>query len=266
MPAERVGERRVDPRVVLQRRPGLGCLIQRGAEAELRPEAVRTERKARHHAEVAASALERPEQIRMLARRHLEDLAGCGDDLEGLEVVARQAVLARQPPDAAAERESGDAGLGHDAGRDGEPVRSGGGVDVAQQAAALDMHESVLHVDLDAAHAGEVERDPARAQRLPRDSVTPSAHREQGAVLPCGVDDRDHVVGIGAARDQHRALVDHGVPDRPRRVVAGAAGADQLSIERPLELVEQGIPIRNLRRRFAVGAHRSPLSVGRNSI
>ena len=42
---------------------------------------------------------------------------------------------------------------------------------------------------------------------------------------------RDDVVGAGRPHDQRRPTVDHAVPDRARRVVAGVVGAHDLARE-----------------------------------
>ncbi len=56
-------------------------------------------------AEVAAAAADRPEQVRVDARVDTEHLAIGGDDLGGEQVVDREAVLADEVADAAAERD-----------------------------------------------------------------------------------------------------------------------------------------------------------------
>ena len=68
---------------------------------------------SRDDAEVAAAAAQRPEQLVVC----LDHLAGRSDDLRPDEVVAGQAVLGRQVPDAATEREPSDAGRADDARR-----------------------------------------------------------------------------------------------------------------------------------------------------
>ena len=69
-------------------------------------------------AEVAAAPAQRPEELRVLVRARLDPLAVRQDDLGGEQVVDREPVTARQMPDAAAERQSADAGGGDDAARD----------------------------------------------------------------------------------------------------------------------------------------------------
>ena len=106
-------------------------LVDERAGEDVRIERVRAERERRHDAEVAASAPQAPEQVRVLVRARTDGLAGREDDIRRDEVVDRQAVPARQPADAAAQREPGDPRPGYDADRHGEAVRLGGSIDVA---------------------------------------------------------------------------------------------------------------------------------------
>ena len=66
------------------------------------------------------------------------------------------------------------------------------------------------------------------------------------------VDPGNKTVRVGAARDQRRPLVDHGVVDRARLVVVGVAGPDQPSPE-PGEFLARRLRGRGHR------AHASPL-------
>ena len=67
-----------------------------------------------HHAEVAAAASHRPEQVGVLVLGRPEQLAFGGHDVNGEEVVDREAVLAHQPSDTATEGKPGDSGVAHD--------------------------------------------------------------------------------------------------------------------------------------------------------
>src|SRR3712207_3765735 len=74
-------------------------------------------------AEVAPAAAESPEEIGVLLRVHPDELPVGGDDVCGDEVVARQAVLAREPAETATEGQAGDAGGRHEPSGGGEPER-----------------------------------------------------------------------------------------------------------------------------------------------
>jgi hypothetical protein len=61
--------------------------------------------------EVAATAAQPPEQVGVFIGGRTHDVAVRGDDGVGPDVVAGEAVLARQPAHAAAQRQPADAGV-----------------------------------------------------------------------------------------------------------------------------------------------------------
>ena len=75
-----------------------------------------------HDAEVAAAAAQRPEQVGWCSASARTRLAVGGDELERGHGVGLQAVLARQPADAAAERVAGDPDVGRGAVQAGQAV------------------------------------------------------------------------------------------------------------------------------------------------
>ena len=62
-----------------------------------------------------------------------------------------------------------------------------------------------------------------------RDVVPAAADGERQLVLGGEADSGRDVVGVGAARDRGRALVDHAVPDAARGVVLGVIGCDDVA-------------------------------------
>ena len=226
-----------DAGVLAQRGGRLLRLVDRDADAHHRAEVVGAEGEAGDDAEVAAAAAQRPEQLGVGVGVDLDDLAAGQDELEGDEVVAGQAVLAGEPADPAAEREAGHAGLGHDPGRDDQPVRRGRGVDVAEPAAAARVHQLALRIDGDLAQPGQVDGQAAVRHGLARHVVAAAADRRRQAVLAGHADRGHHVLGAGAAQDQAGAPVDHGVPEQPGPLVLGVVRADDLALERAGQLL-----------------------------
>ena len=162
-----------------------------------RADAVRAELEARDDAEVAAAAAQRPEQVGVLvgARRARSRAVG-EDDVGRQQRVDRQAVVAHQPADAAAERQPADAGVRDLARRHREPVLLRGGVELAEQRAAADADDRAV--------AG---RPSTRVQRAQVDAERAVAHRAAG--------DR---VAAGADRErQRRRRARRGWPRRRRR-------------------------------------------------
>src|SRR6266550_2626702 len=191
-------------------------------------------------AEVPAAAVKGPEEIGMVSRARPDDLAAGGDDLERAKVVAGQAVLAREPADASAERKATHAGFGDDSGRDDEAVLGGRGVDVAQQAASLGPDHVLAGMHLDRPHAGEVDRESAVRNRLARHAVAAATHGDLEAVAARQVDGRYDILGRGAASNDSRPLGDHRVPDRPGLVVCGLTRDEDLACKGPPELFRDG--------------------------
>ena len=237
VPADRAGQGGHDAGVLAQRRGRLLRLVDRDPDAHHRAEVVGAEGEAGDDAEVAAAAAQRPEQLGVLARADLDHLAARQHELKGDEVVAGEAVLAGEPADPAAERQAGHPGLGHDPGRDDQPVRRGRGVDVAEPAAAARVHQPGRRIDGDLAQPGQVDGQAAVRHGLAGHVVTAAADRRRQAVLAGHVDRGHHVLGAGAAQDQAGPPVDHGVPDQPGPLVVGVVRADDLARERAGELL-----------------------------
>ena len=177
--------------------------------------------------EVAAAAAQPPEELGVLGLARVHEPAVRGDDVGADEVVAREAVLAHQPADAAAEREAGDAGRRDQAAGRREPVRLRLVVDVGPHRAAADVARAA-RPDRRARSriAREVDHDPVVAGREARDAVAAAAHGDREVVAAREPDRRDHVGRAAAADDQRRPpLVVHPVPDPARLGVAVVARA-----------------------------------------
>jgi hypothetical protein len=226
-----------DAGVLAQRRGRLLRLVDRDPDAHHRAEFVGTEGEPGDDAEVAAAAAQRPEELGVGFGIDLDDLAAGQDELERDEVVAGETVLAGEPADPAAERQAGHPRLGHDPGRDDQPVRRGRGVDVAEPAAAARVHQPGLRIDGDLAQPGQVDGQAAVRHGLARHIVAAAADRRRQAVLAGHADRRDHVLGADAAQDQAGAPVDHGVPDQPDPLVVRVVRADDVALERAGELL-----------------------------
>jgi hypothetical protein len=96
------------------------------------------------------------------------------------EVVDGHAVASALVRDAAAERQPGHAGLGHDAAGSGEAVWRGHPVHVGPGRAALDVHGATGRVHADVAHGRQVDDDAVLDHRRARD-VVPAAPDDSGS-------------------------------------------------------------------------------------
>ena len=150
-----------------------------------------------------------------------------------MQVVAHEAELALEPAAAAAEREAGDAGVGHAAAGDREPVLLGRGVELAPRAARPRRAPSCAVGSTSMPFMPRRStHDAVVAHRRAGDAVAAAVHRErQGRCSRARFTARDDVVGARAPGDQRRAAVDHPVEDRAGLVVAGVAGGDELAVE-----------------------------------
>ena len=112
--------------------------VDRRAERDGRPDRVERELEGNHHSKIAATAPERPEEVRVLVGARRQQPAVRDYDFGRDEVVDAEPVAAPQPADAAREREPRDTGVGDQPAGCGEPVRLRCLVDVAPYRAALD--------------------------------------------------------------------------------------------------------------------------------
>ena len=191
-------------------------------------------------AEVAPAAAQRPEQVLVLALRGGQDPAVRRHDLGRAQVVAGEAVPARQVSDPAAEREPAHAGRGDDAARRGQAVLVGGVVERAPGRAALGARGLARRIDLDRLHADEVDHDRVVGGAESGDAVRPPAHRDGEASLAREVHRRHHIVDAGAADDDAWAPVDHGVVHPARVVVRGILGSEDLASHLVAEMRHRG--------------------------
>ncbi len=177
-----VAERAEQPRRVLGR-------MHDQPREHLRPDRMQPEPEGRDDAEIAAAAADRPEQVRVLLRARMHDRAVGRHQLGREQVVDRQPVLARDPAEAAAERQPGDPGRRVDARRHGEPVELRLAVDIAERRAGIDLRRrarpdrhapsasSERSSEQRAVRDGEARRSGAR-RPSPR-SARPSAARDR---------------------------------------------------------------------------------------
>ena len=126
-------------------------------------------------AEVAAASAQRPEEVGVLVGGGPHDAAVGQHDLGCQQRVDREAVVAHQPADAAAERQAADAGVRDLARRHGQAVLLRGRVDLARAARRRRRARvAVSGIDLDAAERAQVDQQRAVADASAR---TRSARR-----------------------------------------------------------------------------------------
>jgi hypothetical protein len=211
--------------------------MQHQSGDHLGPVGLRLELKRRDHAEVAAAAADRPEQIGVLLRARLAHLAVGRDDLDRAQVVGGETMAPADPAEAAAEREPGDAGGRDDAAGHDQSEGLCGAIDIGPGGAGLHAHAAGSGVDLDGFVRREIDHHAARAQRGAGDVVAAAADRQRQPTI-AGEGDAGGDVG-GAARPDHerRPALDHAVPDVAGLGVRGLPWRER----RPTQAAGEGI-------------------------
>ena len=182
-------------------------------------------------AEVAAATAQRPEQVPVRALAGGDERAVGEDHVGGEQVVDRQPEPPGQVADASPEGQPADAGGGDEPGRRRHPEADGGVVDVAPGAAAVDADGAARGVDGDAVHRRQVDDERVVPHAEPGGVVRPAADGDGQVVRPGEPDAGDDVGGVAAPGHGRRPLVDHGVVDGARLVVAGVGRRDQLTAQ-----------------------------------
>src|SRR4051794_24040450 len=133
------------------RRVGQDAPVQVGSE-RLEPELERC-----RDPEVPAGAAEAPEELRLIRLRRPNESAVGGDELDGCEVVDREAEMPLQSTDAATEREARDAGVADDADRADQAMFLRSDVELAKERTPVGSREATRRIDLDATHVRQVD-------------------------------------------------------------------------------------------------------------
>jgi hypothetical protein len=149
-----------------------------------------------------------------------------GDDIGGDEVVAGQAVPARQPTDATPQGEAGDACVGVSATGGSQAEGLGLVVEFPPLNTALGLDGTLGGVNPDALHPAQVNHQAAVTHAVARDIMAATAHRHQQTVGASEVDGVDHVGDASAAGNERRPLVDIGIPHLTGLIVALVAGTE----------------------------------------
>ena len=148
---------------------------------------------------------------------------GGGDELDRPEAVHREAVLAHEPAEAAAEGESPDARRRDDAPGAGQAVELGLAVVVAPGRPTLGPRPVAARVDVHAAHGGEVDHEAAVTDRVAGHIVAPAADGDLEAAVTGEAHRRLDIGGALAADHQGGPAVDQPVVDPPG-VLVGRVG------------------------------------------
>lgn len=130
-------------------------------------------------AEVAAAAVEAPEQVGVLALAGAHLVAAGGDDVGRDEVVARHPVPAGQPAHPAAQGQTRDAGVGDDPSGRGQREGLRLVVQLAPEDTRVAAGAAPVRVDPHAGHGAEVDDQPAVAHPVPGEAVPAGPDRDE---------------------------------------------------------------------------------------
>ena len=191
-------------------------------------------------AEVTPTALQRPEQIGVVAFAGPQQLAVGRHYVGGQQIVDREPVLAAEPAETAAERQPGDTGRRVDAERRRPAERLCFAVEVTQRGTRRDARAAVHRVNPDGSHRRQIDEQAAVAHGIAGDVVAAAPHRQRKIVFTREANRADDVGGTHTAHREGRPPVDHRVPDRACLVVSRLPGQDDLAAQIRPECIHDG--------------------------
>jgi len=175
-------------------------------------------------AEVAAAAAKRPQEISVVCHRSAHHPSVGSNDFGADKVVRRQAGKARQPADATAKGEPGDASVADEAPGHRQPVGLGGGVELGPGRAAPARRTLHVGVDMDGLHRREVDHQAAVAERVAGVVVATAPDRDFQIMFLGECQRGGNVAGGAAAHDHRRTAGDATIPDVDRIGVPSISG------------------------------------------
>ncbi len=174
--------------------------------------------------EVAAAAVQRPEQLGVLLLACGHGATVRGRQLDREQVVACEPELALEPPGAAAQSETGHSGGRDAAAGRGQAMRLRCLVDVAPGRSPADRGGAGAWIHLYRVHFAHVDHQAALGQACARDAVAAAADRDLEPALAPERDRGRHVVRAGTLGDHRGPALDHRVEDRPRVFISRIGG------------------------------------------
>jgi hypothetical protein len=186
----------------------------------------------------AAAAAQRPEQVGVVVGVDRSLLAVGGDDLDRIEAVAGEPVLAPEPAQPAAEGEADHPDVGRGPRHPAEPMPVGRLAHLQRQHPGLDPGRLRLGVDLDPAHADGPDQDGVVEGRERGGAVAGPLARDPEAGVGGEAHGRDDVLGALDQRQGARIEVGGQVPAMADLVPVGVIRGGHSPRDR--EVVEVG--------------------------
>ena len=165
-----------------------------------------------HHPEVAASAPDGPEQVRVLLRRSPHDGAVRRHDLHRQEIVTAQARLAAQPAHPAAESQPGHAGVADESARCRQGMLLSRRIELRPPRATATARGPRGWVDADIAEGAQIDHDGVVSDTRTREVVTTAADSQVPSGGPREPDRGGHVIRRTDPGYRPRPPVDVAIP------------------------------------------------------
>ena len=132
----------------------------------------------------------------------------------------------------AAERQAGNAGGGDDTERHGLAEQMSGVIDFTRRAAGTDPDRPVFRIDPDSFHGRQINDQTVFHAAEARAVMATAADGNAQALVAAKIHRRNDIGDIGAAHDEPRPLVDHGVIEFAGSIIVRVVGANDWSAHR----------------------------------
>ena len=193
----------------------------------------------RDHAEVAATAAERPEQVAVFMATGVNESAIGKHDVGTEQVVDGHPELAFEPSKAAAKRQAGDARVANRAARGRQSERLRLPIELGPAQSRFRAHGLCHRIDSHPFHVREINHHSVVAHASSGDIVATSTNGYRQALGTRELHAGDHICGAARPRNHGGSAVDHGVPDAPGLVVACVLRGDQVSTMSLTQIVQR---------------------------
>ena len=192
-----------------------------------------------HNPEVAPTAADTPEQIRVFGCIGRQHPAIGRHDVDREEVVDGQAVFAHQPADATTQCQTREARSSDGASRGRKSKFLCPGNEFKQPEPGLSARSTLNGVDRDAFHLREIDDDTAITDRVARRTMPATAYSNR-KVLAAREFNCTHNIGvIRASNNEGRIAVNQSIPDPASAAVAIAARIEHFATQPGLELLKR---------------------------
>jgi len=193
----------------------------------------------RRDPEVPAATPQRPQELGVRVRRHLEDRPICGHELGADEVVAGQPAQPHQEADAATEGQPADPGVDEGSARHREAVGLGGRIEVLPLSAATGAGPPPDRIDRHVPHPAQVDDEAVIDEPVAGHAMAAAADGDREIVRSRETNGPGDLSCVGALRNQRGSAVDHRVEGTARVVVTRVPRLHDGPTEAAPELVDR---------------------------